>query len=808
MSDITLKQIRSGYNLSKINQNFEDIEESINNDVIHSNGGGNVMGQELDMNSNKLTNVPTPEDGVDAANKNYVDSRLVSVTGGGVSQDIDFRIWGDRFVGTFKKGFTYTKDFEVARANDGSYYTYIGDDSNYPVTVAANTNPEDFPLLYGKADAEDSSSVIYKAPGLNTVTRSIYSRFEELGVSVRDFGAVCDGVTDDTAAVQKAFDFALSNKVYFPDNSTCVLASTVNITPKTGLVIDFGTCIIKYTSTVNNTGAFLMENNYTDTTLSASISRGDGSFLVSDATGIGKNQIVSVFNDSVWFSNALRSNKKGESFIVDTVIGNEVVIWGGGSIFSYSTPATVRVYDLVENVSIRGGTFIGEGAEFKTYIFSCYGINNLSFHGHSISDVNSGVGFSSCTNVYVSNCYFREIDLAGLGYSVTIGTFNRTVTVSDCRGYRGRHFVTTVGEDGISSDILICDNNFQGSIQRAIDTHVNGYNVRIVDNLISDSYGGIQVRSPLSTISGNKIVNCTDPDNANLTTSKSNVAAILALEYGHVNLTIHDNEIINDHRFSNLFGRKGNKQSMFGTAIDVRAEENLAAYDEFDNKYISIKGGSIRGFTNGSAISVNCNDANNNKPDKITVMNVSTDDFGFVGINIVGGVSSDRSVDVSLFDNDLGSSTRANYNHISVTNSRTVIIRGNQQGTAAQPNVYVENALRALVDNKKPITVVTAAHSHIPEMVNVDNGLYFGWGVAFATTDIDIHSDVVHTIKLQSVDGSSAAEYRLSNNMGVVTVFETGAVTPTVTVLSGVITVNMAGTFIWKLEPSVELLEV
>lgn len=57
MTDITLTPITSGYNLSKINANFEKVEDVINDDVLHVRGGNNTMYQDLDMNGNDLLNV-------------------------------------------------------------------------------------------------------------------------------------------------------------------------------------------------------------------------------------------------------------------------------------------------------------------------------------------------------------------------------------------------------------------------------------------------------------------------------------------------------------------------------------------------------------------------------------------------------------------------------------------------------------------------------------------------------------------------------------------------------------------------------
>jgi len=61
MSDIQLDEIRSGYNLSKINSNFEKLEEANNNTVLHRDGGNNTMLQDIDLNSNKIINAGAPE---------------------------------------------------------------------------------------------------------------------------------------------------------------------------------------------------------------------------------------------------------------------------------------------------------------------------------------------------------------------------------------------------------------------------------------------------------------------------------------------------------------------------------------------------------------------------------------------------------------------------------------------------------------------------------------------------------------------------------------------------------------------------
>lgn len=82
MTDIVLNTITSGYNLSKINTNFEIIEEAINNDVLNLSGGNNTMLQDLDMNGYDLLNVNiNPDDPGSLLTVGAADLRYYNVDG-------------------------------------------------------------------------------------------------------------------------------------------------------------------------------------------------------------------------------------------------------------------------------------------------------------------------------------------------------------------------------------------------------------------------------------------------------------------------------------------------------------------------------------------------------------------------------------------------------------------------------------------------------------------------------------------------------------------------------------------------------
>ncbi len=79
-------------------------------------------------------------------------------------------------------------------------------------------------------------------------------------VSVKDFGAVGDGVTDDTAAVQAACDAATG--VIFPEGDYCI--SHVDIDAENKHIIGFGKVKIIQTQLAYNIGAINFRGEFTD----------------------------------------------------------------------------------------------------------------------------------------------------------------------------------------------------------------------------------------------------------------------------------------------------------------------------------------------------------------------------------------------------------------------------------------------------------------------------------------------------------------------------------------------------------------
>lgn len=90
-------------------------------------------------------------------------------------------------------------------------------------------NPNDF--AYTLASNNGASMVGFKQEGVGAVTRTAADKLREL-VSVKDFGAVGDGVANDTSAIQAAIDYLWSNsggEIYIPPG--IYLAANVILRP-------------------------------------------------------------------------------------------------------------------------------------------------------------------------------------------------------------------------------------------------------------------------------------------------------------------------------------------------------------------------------------------------------------------------------------------------------------------------------------------------------------------------------------------------------------------------------------------------
>lgn len=102
--------------------------------------------------------------------------------------------------------------------------------SSLPLADAL-TGAEQYPIVQNGATKRtilNASGIAYDPAGTGAVATTVQSKLAQT-VSVKDFGAVCDGVADDTNAVQEAIDYCLANHKDLLVEGRCKLTASLNI---------------------------------------------------------------------------------------------------------------------------------------------------------------------------------------------------------------------------------------------------------------------------------------------------------------------------------------------------------------------------------------------------------------------------------------------------------------------------------------------------------------------------------------------------------------------------------------------------
>ena len=199
--------IASGYySRQALNSNFENLQAGFDNTLSLDGSTPNAMGADLDMNSNDILNAQTVN-----AEALRLDGVLVSSSSLAASGATLFSTdhTGDGTTVAYSTTYqAFIKDNTQVYI-DGVYQNKAG----YSISGTTLTFSEAPPLNAAieivvarslDVAGTDAANVGYTQGGTSSTSRTVEAKLQE-SVSVKDFGAVGDGVTDDTAAIQAAF---------------------------------------------------------------------------------------------------------------------------------------------------------------------------------------------------------------------------------------------------------------------------------------------------------------------------------------------------------------------------------------------------------------------------------------------------------------------------------------------------------------------------------------------------------------------------------------------------------------------------
>jgi hypothetical protein len=327
----TISTISSGYaSNTQLNNNFSALRTGFDNTLSLDGSTPNAMNADFDMNSNDILNAN--EINTSSLRLNGV---LVSASG---EVDVTSSIMSsDVFTGN---GSTTVYTLSFAPFIKDNTQIYIDGVYQNKVTYSTSGNTLTFteapPLnsaievmvarILTDVGTADAGSVTYTQGGAGSVQTTVQSKLQET-VSVKDFGATGDGVTDDTAAIQAAINVNIA-PVYMPEG-TYRITSSIRLDPATDSVV-YRTAAMLFgsgkerTIILNESGdyALKIENDaYQGSTFSidSGVVISDLKIITSGASPVGSAGIV-INSSDARIEKVVIDGPKGDGIVTAVVI--------------------------------------------------------------------------------------------------------------------------------------------------------------------------------------------------------------------------------------------------------------------------------------------------------------------------------------------------------------------------------------------------------------------------------------------------------------------------------------------------------
>lgn len=385
------------------------------------------------------------------ASANLATPTVVNFTGDGSTTDFELPYAVEKNSTNIFVGGEYQRKGAYTLLADGTTLRFLvapANGVNIEVNLAATSA-----MVSG-----DTTQVNYNNGASGAVTRSVRDKLREI-VSVKDFGAVGDGVTDDTAAIKAALE--TGRRVFFPRGRYRITEGIelsgvdVDVTCDDGVIIDASDlpagqslreqiAISAEGSVADSSPVTVDVEPFADVRTASAYS----SVTVADGSKFAPGDLVLLRSDQrfddAWGSD---SNKRGELLEVREVNGN-VVSFVDNIEFAYLA-ASGAVLEKLAPIRFRwvGGKVLGGGVG-SAHSGICVRMARNAYIEVEVEDTEDvGVGlaltYKARAVVTASNCTSPSL-LGNTGYGLLVSDGSRYVE-ADVEALNCRHSVAGGG---------------------------------------------------------------------------------------------------------------------------------------------------------------------------------------------------------------------------------------------------------------------------------------------------------------------------------------------------------------------------
>jgi polygalacturonase len=324
-----------------------------------------------------------------------------------------------------------------------------------------------------------------------------------------DFGAIGDGVTNDDAAFQDAYDAAQGDLIFVP-SGTYALSSAIDGSAGINLM---GAGVDETILLQNYNGPVIEINGSVGASVSVTtqVDPGDNSIVISSTSGMAAGDFLRLQSTLAWPTpDDPSAVLYGEVIRILTVDSATGLTLQGRVDEEYLLADTPVVYPLTMVGSIGVSDLTIKNAAPGTRSTGAVGISMEHCRDILIENVKcqdldfSGMTFDECVDFAATDCQFTDL-ADGAGYGVEVKAGARDGNVHNCRMRSGRHLFTNGAADGEipSRHIKVSDCLATQTKSTGFDTHDTGRFITFSNCVATNSEAsGFNMRSPDSVLQG------------------------------------------------------------------------------------------------------------------------------------------------------------------------------------------------------------------------------------------------------------------------------------------------------------------